>query len=94
MCLFDNMFYLQELLLHVRKSVTSPGQLSLSAEAAGFWQSRVLVWVPVSQVNVQDDHADQGVHPTAPKHLPRYLMRALHNYMFSLGWFVHSMDAI
>ena len=96
MLLFDQMFYLQELLLQVRKSVPSPGQLSFNAEAAGFWQSRVLVWVPVPQVNVQDDHADHSVHPTAPEHMLWYLLRALHNYMFNLGryWFVHSMDAI
>ena len=58
---------LHELSLQVRTSALTPGQLLFSVEAAGFWQSRVLVWVPVPQVNVQDDQADHGVHPTAPE---------------------------
>jgi len=77
------MFYrlnLHEMSLHVRKSVPSPEQLSLSAEAAGFWQCRALVCVPVPQVNVHGDHADHGVHPTLP------------DYKYATMTYVHVYD--
>ena len=58
--------FLHELSEHVRYSIGAPGQLSFSAEAAGFWHVRILVCVPVPHVFVQADQSDQGVHPTGP----------------------------
>ena len=51
-------FHSQDPLIHVWVSLVSPGQLLLRADAAGFWQTRILSCSPVPQVNVQADHFD------------------------------------
>jgi len=49
-----------------RKSIASPGQLLLASDAAGFWQNRDLRCDPTPHVEVQADHTDHSVQPTAP----------------------------
>ena len=61
--------------------MASPGQLLLTADAVGFWQNRVFRCDPTPHVDVQADHPDHSVQPTAPvnyviarKHVNHYFI--------------------